>query len=81
MGFSPEAERDFIKMDLGPTLTKEGHKDVKIMMLDDQRLFVNNWAKIILSDPDAAKYVSGIALHWYWDWLTPASYLTEAHQK
>lgn len=81
MGFSAEAERDFIKLDLGPTLTQEGYKDVKIMMLDDQRLFVGHWTKTILSDPDAAKYVSGIALHWYWDWLTPASYLTKTHNK
>jgi glucosylceramidase len=81
MGFTPEAERDFIKYDLGPTLSQEGYKDVKIMMLDDQRLFVSHWANTILGDPGAAKYVSGIAVHWYWDWLTPASYLTDTHDK
>ena len=34
----------------------------------------------ILSDPDAAKYVSGIALHWYEDIETSPSLLTQTHQ-
>ena len=59
MGFTAELERDFIKKDLGPALVNNGFKDVKLMMLDDQRLFVTHWAKVILSDPDAKKYITG----------------------
>ncbi len=59
MGFLPETERDFIKKDLGPALVENGFKDVKLMMLDDQRLFLTVWANTILSDPDAKKYISG----------------------
>lgn len=62
MGFTAEVERDFIKKDLGPALVNNGFKDVKIMMLDDQRLFTTYWADTILSDPDAKKYVSGLLL-------------------
>jgi O-glycosyl hydrolase len=34
----------------------------------------------VLSDPDAAKYVDGIAVHWYEDFLTdPKSTLAATH--
>ena len=79
MGYTAEMERDFIKNDLGPTLAGQGHADVKIMMLDDQRVFLPSWTNTILSDPEAAKYVSGIGVHWYLDKFTPASVLTETH--
>ena len=59
MGFTDETERDFIKKDLGPALHASGYGSVKLMMLDDQRLFVPSWADTILSDPDARRYVSG----------------------
>ena len=45
MGFTPEKYRDFIKLDLGPALEKAGYGKVKLMMLDDQRLFLIDWAK------------------------------------
>ena len=61
MGFTAELERDFIKKDLGPALTNSGFKDVKLMVLDDQRLFASHWAQVILGDPDAKKYVSGLS--------------------
>ncbi len=60
MGLSPEVERDFIKKDLGPALAANGYKDIKLMMLDDQRLFLPVWVNTILSDPEAKKFVSGM---------------------
>ena len=81
MGYTPEMERDFIKEDLGPTLAAQGHADVKIIMLDDQRIFLKSWAETILRDPAAAKYVSGIGVHWYMDKYIPATVLTETHNR
>ncbi|EDO38810.1 predicted protein [Nematostella vectensis] len=81
MAYSPQQERDFIKEDLGPALSQEGHGNVQIIMLDDQRLFLDNWVDVILGDPEAAKFVSGIGLHWYWDFLASVKDLTIAHQK
>lgn len=81
MKFSKEQERDFIKMDLGPLLAQRGHSNVKIIMLDDERQFVPSWVDVILGDPQAAKYVAGIAVHWYWDTSMTASELTKAHNK
>lgn len=79
MGFTPEMYRDFIKMDLGPALEKAGYGKVKLMMLDDQRLFLIDWAKVVLGDPDANKYIAGIGIHWYLDTFLPASLITDAH--
>ena len=32
-----------------------------------------------MNDPEAASYVSGIGVHWYWDNYSPASVLNETH--
>ncbi|KAK3799329.1 hypothetical protein RRG08_048836 [Elysia crispata] len=79
MGYTPEMYRDFIKMDLGPALEKAGYGKVKLMMLDDQRLFLIEWAKVVLGDPVASKYIAGIGIHWYLDTFLPASLITDAH--
>ncbi|CAG2168834.1 unnamed protein product, partial [Oppiella nova] len=60
-------ERDFVKLNLGPTLAKAGYgKDKLNLMVFDENL--NGFQKFvppILEDREAAKYVSGIAYHWY----------------
>uniref|UniRef100_H2R8L1 Glucosylceramidase n=1 Tax=Pan troglodytes TaxID=9598 RepID=H2R8L1_PANTR len=80
LGFTPEHQRDFIARDLGPTLANSTHHNVRLLMLDDQRLLLPHWAKVVLTDPEAAKYVHGIAVHWYLDFLAPAkATLRETH--
>ena len=81
MSLTKEDERDFIKKDLGPILAQRGHSGVKIMMLDDQRPFLLSWVDVILGDQEAAQYVSGVGVHWYWDSVSAASDLTKAHEK
>ncbi|XP_033106279.1 lysosomal acid glucosylceramidase-like [Anneissia japonica] len=78
--FNASMQRDFIKLDLGPQLAKSGFSDVKLMILDDQRFLLPGWAETVLSDEEAAQYVSGIAVHWYYDDLFPASVLTQTHE-
>uniref|UniRef100_A0A8C9DWE1 Glucosylceramidase n=1 Tax=Phocoena sinus TaxID=42100 RepID=A0A8C9DWE1_PHOSS len=81
LGFTPEHQRDFIACDLGPTLANSTHRNVRLLMLDDQRLLLPHWAQVVLADPEAAKYVHGIAVHWYLDFLAPAkATLGETHQ-
>uniref|UniRef100_A0A8D2DFZ3 Glucosylceramidase n=1 Tax=Sciurus vulgaris TaxID=55149 RepID=A0A8D2DFZ3_SCIVU len=81
LGFTPEHQRDFIARDLGPTLANSTHRDVQLLMLDDQRLLLPHWAQVVLADPEAAKYVHGIAVHWYLDFLAPAkATLGETHR-
>ncbi|XP_075704751.1 lysosomal acid glucosylceramidase-like [Rhinoderma darwinii] len=72
LGFTPELMRDFIALDLGPAFANSSHKDVQIMIVDDNRILLPYWAKVILSDLRAARYVHGIAVHWYLDALIPA---------
>jgi glucosylceramidase len=66
--YSAEDERDFIKNYLGPTLVAAGLSDKKLMAWDHNRDLVYQQASTVLNDPDAAKYVWGIAFHWYETW-------------
>ena len=79
MGFTPETQRDFVKFDLGPSLKEAGFGNISLMMLDDQRLFILKWSQVILSDPEASKFISGIAVHWYNDGFIPSNVLTMTH--
>ncbi|CAG2169837.1 unnamed protein product, partial [Oppiella nova] len=62
-------ERDFVKKHLGPALTKAGYtKDkMNLMVYDDgsEKNPMIEYVDTCLSDPDTAKYVTGIAFHCY----------------
>ena len=81
MGFTGSTERDFVKSDLGPALAQAGYSDVKLMIFDDNRLTLPSFTDKVLSDKDAAKYVSGVGVHWYEDFFLPASFLSDLHNK
>jgi glucosylceramidase len=66
--FTAEEERDFIKEYLGPTLEKSGLGEKKIIAWDHNRDQIFQRANILLSDPEAAKYIWGIGFHWYETW-------------
>ncbi|XP_041465064.1 lysosomal acid glucosylceramidase-like isoform X3 [Lytechinus variegatus] len=79
MYFNPELQRDFIKLDMGPTLHSRGHQDVNIVIMDDQRIHLPEWADVVIEDPLASQFVSGIGLHWYMDFLVDGSRLNDTH--
>ncbi|MFD1314033.1 glycoside hydrolase family 30 protein [Namhaeicola litoreus] len=66
--YTAEDERDFLKNFLGPTLEEEGLGDKKIIVWDHNRDLLFERANVILSDPEANKYVWGTGFHWYEDW-------------
>ncbi|WP_291846395.1 glycoside hydrolase family 30 beta sandwich domain-containing protein [Lutibacter sp.] len=66
--YTADEERDFLKNYLGPTLEKEGLGDKNIIVWDHNRDLLFERANVILSDPDANKYVWGTGFHWYEDW-------------
>uniref|UniRef100_A0A8C6X581 Glucosylceramidase n=1 Tax=Naja naja TaxID=35670 RepID=A0A8C6X581_NAJNA len=70
--FSPQLQRDFIIQDLGPALVDGGYADIRLMILDDGRCHLPNWADQVGFQLTAAAYVSGIGIHWYFDLVTPA---------
>ncbi len=83
---SATQERDFVKMNLGPTLEKANYTrdNFKLMILDDSSIYLKSWTDTILSDSEAAKYVSGIAYHWYGNHRMsgfPETELEDLHQK
>ena len=65
MHFTPESQNQFIKKYLGPKLSENGFKDVKLLIYDQNRDGLEHWADVILSEEETAKYVYGSAVHWY----------------
>jgi glucosylceramidase len=47
MGWSPEQQRDWIKLHLRPTLTASVYKEIQVIMYDDQRLHLADYADIV----------------------------------
>lgn len=62
--YTAEQERDFIKNHLGPAIKNAG-LDTKITIWDHNRDMIVERAKVVLGDPEAARYVWGTAFHWY----------------
>ncbi|NXV75633.1 GLCM Glucosylceramidase, partial [Atlantisia rogersi] len=71
LGFTAEQQRDFIARDLGPALANSSHHNVQLIILDDNRLHLPHWAKVVLENEEAARYVHGIGIHWYLDFIGP----------
>ncbi len=63
--FTAEDERDFVRDHLGPALERDGHGRVKILVWDHNKERVYERAKVTLADPAAARYIWGVAVHWY----------------
>lgn len=67
--YTPEAERDFLKNHLGPTLEKEGLGSKNVIIWDHNRGdMLTKRANLVFSDPEVAKYAWGIGFHWYETW-------------
>jgi len=65
MHFTPESQSTFIKQYLGPRLKAGDHKNVKLLIYDQNRDGLEHWADTLLADDDTSKYVYGTAVHWY----------------
>ena len=63
--YTGEEERDFLKNYLIPALEKTGYGDKKIFCWECNKDFMQERAEEILSDPELAQKVFGVAFHWY----------------
>jgi len=63
--FTPESQNQFIKKYLGPKLSENGFKDVKLLIFDQNRDGLEHWVDVVLGDEQTAKFVYGSAVHWY----------------
>ncbi len=78
-GYDPTHERDFIRDYLGPKL-QDDHPEVGIWIHDDQKTDqMTEMVNTIMSDENAAQYVSGVAFHWYDNWGKNYDILEEVH--
>ena len=66
--YSAEDERDFLKNYLGPTMRRAGLSEKKILGWDHNRDLIYQRVSTLLGDPEAARYLWGIAFHWYEPW-------------
>lgn len=81
MRFTPESMAEFLKDHLGPRFEQDGI-DAKILVYDQNRDHLEQWADVILGDPEAARYAWGTAVHWYSstvEWYPEA--LSAVHEK
>lgn len=67
MVYDSKGEREFIAKFLGPKLARH-NPGVRILMMDDAKGNLPEWADDVLKDPTAGKYVYGIGVHWYDFW-------------
>ncbi|NWU96893.1 GLCM Glucosylceramidase, partial [Upupa epops] len=72
IAFTAAHQRDFVVRDLGPALTRSLHP-TRLIILDDQRIHLPHWAKVVLGNATAARYVAGVGVHWYLDSIVPPS--------
>ncbi|XP_063173274.1 lysosomal acid glucosylceramidase-like [Candoia aspera] len=75
---SAKQQRDFIVKDMGPALAASRHRNVHLVILDDGRIHLPSWANVVLGNSSAAKFVSGIGIHWYFDFIVPPGPTVEA---
>lgn len=80
IGWTPEDQAEWIGKHLGPVLHKNNLGHLKVMIVDDNRIFLPKWADDIMSNNEAAPYVSGVAVHWYTDWFIPPLTLDLTHE-
>ena len=66
---TPNSLKVFVKNNLGPLLESSGYgKDkLNLLLMDEGLPFIKNWTDIILEDNQLHKYLSGIAIHWYYN--------------
>ena len=65
MHFTPETQNAFVKNYLGPALQSNDYDDLKFLVYDQNRDGLEHWTDVIFGDSETAKYVYGVAVHWY----------------
>ncbi|XP_060866728.1 lysosomal acid glucosylceramidase-like [Metopolophium dirhodum] len=80
MGWTPMSHREWIGRHMGPRLRGSEHNRTLLFAIDDQRIVLPWWMKMLMSDEQCAKYIDGIAVHWYLDFIVPVKVLNEVHK-
>lgn len=78
MHFTAEEMGVFIKDHLGPILAEKA-PDLKVLVYDQNRDEMEEWAEVLYKNPEVSRFIHGMAVHWYShtaDWLPEALNLT-----
>ncbi|KAL1395171.1 hypothetical protein pipiens_011440 [Culex pipiens pipiens] len=79
LGWTAIEQGKWVGENLGPALRNSAFKDVKLFAGDDQRYTFPWWfSQMDQGHPNATQYLDGLAVHWYWDGVTPAALLDQA---
>lgn len=83
LGWTPQNQGRWVGDNLGPSLRRSKTvSNVKILAGDDQRYTFPWWfEKMYDESPDVAKYIDGLAVHWYADRYQGANVLDETVEK
>lgn len=65
MNFTPETQSEFVQEHLGPGLRSAGFGDAKLLIFDQNRDGVEEWADVLFPADKQEKFIYGIAVHWY----------------
>ncbi len=63
--YTAEEEKEFVKNYLGPIMYRSGYSQKHLLIWDHNRDLIYQRVSTVLEDPEASKYVWGIAFHWY----------------
>ncbi|XP_058456410.1 lysosomal acid glucosylceramidase [Malaya genurostris] len=79
LGWTALSQGKWVGDHLGPTLRSSGFQNVKLFAGDDQRYTFPWWfSQMDQGHPNATQYLDGLAVHWYWDGVTPPGLLDQA---
>ncbi|XP_076767210.1 lysosomal acid glucosylceramidase-like [Xylocopa sonorina] len=81
MAWTPQSMADWVGNYLGPSLSSSSHKETIVLALDDSRPLLPWFVEPTFSSKNATKYATGIAVHWYLDFLAPANLFDETHDE
>ncbi|XP_017875581.1 glucosylceramidase-like [Ceratina calcarata] len=81
MGWMPESMADWVGNYFGPALAASSHNETLILAMDDNRSLLPWFVQPTLKCERSNKYVGGIAVHWYQDYLAEPDVLDEIHNE
>ncbi|XP_037561777.2 lysosomal acid glucosylceramidase-like [Dermacentor silvarum] len=81
LGFTAQTQKEFIKLDMGPALDMAGYgaDNLQLLIFDDSNASLPQWSNAVLTDPEAAEYVRGVAVHRYTDKSVSPAGLDHVH--
>ncbi|XP_045476570.1 putative glucosylceramidase 4 [Harmonia axyridis] len=81
VGWNSSTASVWIKDHLAPTLRSSKFSDIKLMAIDDQRVFFSDYLTNLMQNETTRNYVDGFAVHWYLNSFISPEVLTGAHQR